>query len=608
MSSTEYRANTRDAQFILHEVLRIHENLLRRDRYKDFSREDLDMIIDQAAKFAETVLAPVNKEGDREGCRYDKGKVHVPRAYHAAYRRFVENGWNAVATPVEYGGQGLPGVMAAATGEMFTGACMSLAIYSGLTNGAARLILSFGSEDLKKNFMTKMFAGQWAGTMQLTEPNAGSAVGDIKTSARRAGDHYLISGTKIFITGAEQDLTENIVHAVLARIEGAPPGVKGLSLFIVPKYRLNPDGSLGAFNDVSCGGIEHKIGLHGSATCLVNLGENNDCRGYLLGQENDGIRLMFQMMNEARIGTGMQGVAAASAAYLNALSYAKERIQGVAVEHMKDPNAPRVEIIKHPDVRRMLLTQKAYVEGMRAMLFYCAFHNDMAETASTPEEHEKHMEIVELLTPVCKAYCTDHGFRCCELAIQTMGGYGVTNDYPVEQYLRDLKPSSIYEGTTGIQALDLLGRKVAMRGGALFFNFMSILDGFIQTHKNHPTLGDLVRRFGQAKDKLSEVTMHLGGLSMAGDRLYPVLCATPYLYLFGDVLTAYLLLEQAVVAQEKLQSPGKGSGERAEEAFYAGKLMSARFFVTNLLPAVEHRAQGILSGDRSALEIAEEAF
>ena len=608
MSSTEYRTNIRDTKFVLHEMLRIEETLLKREALQGFSVQDLNMILDEAAKFAETVLGPVNQEGDREGCRFEKGKVIIPRAFHGAYRQFCENGWNALSTPADCGGQGLPNVMATATSELFIGACLSLMIYSGLTNGAARLIHSFGSEELKETFMRKMFSGQWAGTMQLTEPNAGSAVGDTKSSARRAGDHYLITGTKIFISGAEQDLTENIVHAVLARVEGAPAGVKGLSLFVVPKYRVNGDGSLGAFNDVACGGIEHKIGMHGSSTCLMNLGENNDCLGYILGREGEGIQLMFQMMNESRIGTGLQGAATASGAYLNSLAYAKERIQGVAVESMKDPNAPRVEIIKHPDVRRMLLTQKAYVEGMRAMLLYCAFHIDMAETASSPEEHEKHMQVVELLTPICKAYCTDHGFRCCELAIQSMGGYGVTRDYPVEQYLRDLKPASIYEGTTGIQALDLLGRKVAMKGGKLFLNFLGILNAFADEHLDHPKLKDLFGRFVLAKDKLSEITMHLGGLSMTGDRLYPVVCATPYLYLFGDVFMAYLLLWQAVIAQGKLEALGKSPKESAEAAFYSGKVMAARFFVTNLLPAILHRAEGILSGDRSVLEIEEVAF
>lgn len=608
MSSTEYRANTRDAKFVLHEMLNVEDTLLKREAFKDFTLEDLNMILDEAAKFAETVLGPVNKEGDREGCRFENGKVSVPKAYHQAYRQFCENGWNGTANPVEHGGQGLPAVMVTAAGEMFSGACTSLMIYSGLTNGAARLIHSFGTDEMKEKFMKKMFAGEWAGTMQLTEPNAGSAVGDTKTSARKDGDHYLISGTKIFISGAEQDLTENIVHAVLARVEGAPAGIKGISLFIVPKVRVNEDGTLGEPNDVACGGVEEKIGLHGSATCLVNLGENNDCHGYLLGEENQGIRLMFQMMNESRIGTGLQGVALASGAYLNCLNYTKERIQGVAIENMKDPGAPRVEIIKHPDVRRMLLTQKAYVEGMRAMLLYCSYHNDMAETAPDQDEHDKHMQLVELLTPICKAYSTDLGFRCCELAIQAMGGYGVTSDYPVEQYMRDVKPASIYEGTTGIQALDLLGRKVAMKGGQLFMNFVEMLNAFVEENRDHGKFKDLVNRFAAAKDKLAEITMHLGGLSMSGDRIFPVLSATPFLYLFGDVLVAYLLLQQALIAQEKLDALGKSPSESTEAAFYSGKVMSARFFVNNLLPEVLHLAEGIMSGDRSALEIEEEAF
>jgi hypothetical protein len=608
MSSTEYRANTRDIKFILHEMLKIEDTLLKREAFKDFAVDDINMILDEAAKFAETVFGPINKEGDREGCRFDKGKVQVPKAYHEAYRKYCENGWNAIGIPVEVGGQGAPSVVSTATGEMMTGACTSMGVYTGLTVGAARLIHSFGNNDLKERFMTKMFAGQWAGTMQLTEPNAGSAVGDAKTVAKRAGDHYLISGTKIFISGAEQDMTENIIHAVLARVEGAPAGVKGLSLFIVPKIRVNPDGSLGEPNDVNCGGIEEKIGMHASATCLVNLGENDDCQGYILGEEGDGIRLMFQMMNESRIGTALQGVALASGAYLNCLSYTKERVQGVAVESMKDPNAPRVEIIKHPDVRRMLLTQKAYVEGMRAMLHYCAYHIDMAETASHKDEHDKYIQVAELLTPICKAYCTDMGFRCTELAIQAMGGYGCTADYPVEQYMRDLKPASIYEGTTGIQALDLLGRKVPMKGGRLFMDFIGTLNTFVEAHKGNETLKDLVAKLETGKDKLSEITMHLGGLSMGGDSIYPVLSATPYLYLFGDVLTAYLLVWQAVIAQEKLDALGKKPEEDPDAAFYSGKVMSARFFVNNLLPRAYSLIEGIMNGDRSALEIAEEAF
>jgi alkylation response protein AidB-like acyl-CoA dehydrogenase len=595
-------------KFVLHEMLKIEDTLLKREAFADFGVDDVNMILDEGAKFAETVLGPVNKEGDREGCRFDKGNVTIPKGFHEAYRQFCENGWNAIGVPVDAGGQGAPSAISTASTEMMTGACTSLGIYAGLTVGAAHLIYSFGNDDLKERYMAKMFSGEWAGTMQLTEPNAGSDVGGSKSVAKRAGDHYLISGTKIFISGAEQDLTENIVHAVLARVEGAPAGVKGLSLFIVPKIRVNPDGSLGEPNDVNCGGIEEKIGLHGSATCLMNLGENDDCHGYILGEEGDGIRLMFQMMNESRIGTALQGVALASGAYLNCLSYTKERVQGVSIESMKDPQAPKVEIIKHPDVRRMLLTQKAYVEGMRAMMYYCAYHIDMGETAADQEEHDKHMQIVELLTPICKAYCTDMGFHCTELAIQAMGGYGCTADYPVEQYMRDLKPASIYEGTTGIQALDLLGRKVAMKGGALFMNFIGILNEFVETHQGNEAVKDLVAKIATAKDKLSEITMHLGGLSMSGDRIYPVLSATPYLYLFGDVAVAYLLVWQAVIAQEKLNAIGKRPEEDAEAAFYSGKVMSARFFVNNLLPRAYSNIEGIMNGDRSALEIVEEAF
>ncbi len=608
MSSTEYRANTRDIKFILHEMLNIKDTLLKRETFQDFEADDINMIIDEAAKFAETVLGPINKEGDKQGCRFEKGKVSIPQAYHQPYKQFCENGWNAVSAPAEVGGQGLPFMMSVAAMEMFDGACTSLMIYSGLTFSAANLVKSFGDEDMKRKYMEKMFSGQWAGTMQLTEPNAGSAIADTKTSAKKAGEHYLISGTKIFISGAEQDLTENIVHMVLARVEGAPPGIKGISLFLVSKYHVNDDGSLGEPNDINCGGIEEKIGLHGSSTCLVNLGENNTCHGYLLGQENEGIRLMFQMMNESRIATSRQGMALAAGAYENCLSYAKERIQGIAVEDGRNPDAQNVEIIKHPDVRRMLLTQKAYVEGMRAMLQYCAYHIDMAETAADKEEHSEHFQLVELLTPICKAYCTDYGFKVCEMAVQTMGGYGCTQDYPVEQYLRDIKPTSIYEGTNGIQAMDLLGRKVTMKGGALFKNFIALVTEFGAKHQDHTELKDLVSSFISAKDKLVEVTGHLAEIGKSGDQKYYVLSATPYYHIFGDLVIAYMLLWQAIVAQEKFNALDKKPEENAEAAFYSGKIMNARFFINNILPHVHSYVVGITNGDRSSLEIAEEAF
>jgi alkylation response protein AidB-like acyl-CoA dehydrogenase len=618
MSTTAYRANTRDIRFVLWEQLGI-ERLFTCPRYRDFNRETLDMVIEQAARFAEQELGPANAEGDRVGCRFEKGKVYAPPHFRDLLRTFREAGWVTLSSDPEVGGQGLPYAVTTAVNECFMGANFSFCSYPMLAFGAGHLIESFGTERQKRMFMLKMYAGQWGGTMCLTEPQAGSALADIKTVAKRAGDHFLISGTKVFITSGDHDLMENIVHTVLARVEGAPPGVKGLSLFIVPKIRVNEDGSLGEPNDVTCGGIEHKIGLHGSATCVLNFGENGDCHGYLLGGENQGLSCMFQLMNEARIEVGLQGVAQSSAAYLNALAYAKERIQGVDVRAVKDPHAPRVEIIKHPDVRRNLLCAKAHVEGMRSLLLYTAFLIDLSHCAATDEERSNAHLRVELLTPVCKAYCSDTAFRMIELALQVFGGYGVCSEYPVEQYLRDCKIASIYEGTNGIQALDLLGRKMGMKGGKVFMDLMEEIGDLARRNEAHPGLGAAFKQLALAKDKLAESMMHLGMLSMSGDILYPVLNASPFLTMFGNVLIAYLLLWQAVVAWGKLSGmyPTDGGGEEErsrfieanpEAAFYSGKIEAARFFAFAILPQVDAVHKAIMAGDRSALTIAESAF
>lgn len=614
-----YQANTRDVRFILWEQLGV-ERLLGEGRYKELDRPTVDMVIEEAAKFAEKELAPASAEGDRVGCRFEKGKVFVPPHFHELCRKFREAGWVNVYSDPSVGGQGLPYVMLNVTDEVFVGANFSLFSYPRLAFGAGRLIESFGTPEQKEKYMLKMYSGEWGGTMCLTEPQAGSAVADVKTTAKRAGDHFLITGTKMFITSGEHDVTENIVHAVLARIEGAPSGVKGISLFLVPKIRVNADGSLGAPNDVVCGGIEEKIGLHGSSTCLLNFGENGDCRGHLLGAENGGLACMFQLMNEARISVGQQGVTMSSAAYLSALAYAKERIQGTDISAMRDPNAPRVEIIKHPDVRRNLLTMKAYVEGMRALLLYCSFDIDLSETLKDAEEKEKHELRAQLLTPVCKAYCSDMGFRMIELAIQVFGGYGVCREYEVERYLRDCKIASIYEGTNGIQALDLLGRKIGMKGGRVFMEVMQEIREFIQANSSNPELEACLKELSSAKDKLTEITMHFGGLTMGGDRLYPVLNAYPYLMMFGDVMVGYMLLWQAQVAGERLgklfeENRATDDASRArliethpEAAFYAGKIGAAKFFALHLLPEVDARHKAILAGDRSALTLPESAF
>ncbi len=619
MSNGTFPINMRDIRFVLYEQLGI-ERLCQFEKFKDFSRETFDMVLEEGAKMASEVMAPLNSISDKEGCTFEKGKVKVPEGFHDAFKKYCEGGWVAASVEAEAGGQGLPESLSMAAGEMFVGACCSLTAYPALTRGCANLIQSFGTAEQKNLFLEKMYSGQWTGTMCLTEPQAGSAVGDIKAMAKKEGDHYSITGTKTFISAGEHNLAENIIHAVLARTENAPAGVKGLSLFIIPKIRVRPDGSLAEPNDVNCGGIEHKMGIKGSATCTLNFGDEGKCHGYLLGLEGQGIQLMFQMMNEARLGVGLQGFALGNVAYLYALRYAKERIQGVEIEKMKDPNAPRVAIIKHPDVRRMLITMKAYNEGLRALLYRTAYYADLAKVATDPKEKEFCENMIELLIPVAKAYSTDIAFRITEWAIQIYGGYGYCGEYPVEQFCRDVKITSIYEGTNGIQAMDLVGRKLSMKKGALVMGWLKEVNEFIEKHKTHPSFGTSIAQLEQAKNTLVAASMHFAKVAAGGDRLYPMLQACPYLELFGEVELAYLLLQQGIIAQEKLRAlyekAGASTSEaqarvmeaQADAAFYSGKIHTAEFFVSNILPKVQGTAAAILGGNRSALTIPEAAF
>jgi alkylation response protein AidB-like acyl-CoA dehydrogenase len=619
MSNGTFPINLRDMRFILYEQLGI-ERLTQFEKFKDFNRETFDMVLEEAAKLSSEVMAPLNSVADKEGCKFDKGKVTVPAGFHDAFKKYCEGGWISASAEAEHGGQGLPNTVALAANEMFVGACCSLTTYPGLTRGCANLILSFGTPEQKSMYIEKMFSGQWTGTMCLTEPQAGSAVGDVKTTAKKAGDHYLIQGTKIFITSGDHDLAENIIHAVLARTENAPPGTKGLSLFIVPKIRVNPDGGLGEPNDVNCGGIEHKMGLKGSSTATLNFGDEGKCRGYLLGQEFQGIQLMFQMMNEARLGVGLQGFAVGNVAYLHALKYAKERIQGVEITKMRDPNAPRVPIIKHPDVRRMLMTMKTYAEGLRALIYRSAYYADLAEVATDPKEKEYCENMVDLLIPIVKGYSTDIAFRLTEWAIQTYGGYGYCGEYPVEQFCRDVKITSIYEGTNGIQAMDLVGRKISMKKGALFMGWLKEVNEFIEKHKTHAEFGPAVLQLEQAKNHLVNASMHFAKVAAGGDPTYPMLYACPYMEMFGEVELSYLLIQQAIIAKEKLdaifhktgastpETQAKVIDDSSDAAFYAGKVYGAKFFTNNILPKVQSTAQTILNGDKSALAIPEAAL
>ncbi len=619
MSNGTFPINMRDIKFVLYEQLGI-ERLCQFEKYKDYSKETFDMVLEEGAKLAAEIIAPLNATSDKEGCTYEKGKVKVPEGFHDAFKKYCEGGWIAASVDAESGGQGLPEAIGVAAAEMFVGACCAFTTYPGLTRGCANLIESFGTPEQKALYLEKMYAGQWTGTMCLTEPQAGSAVGDVKSMAKKEGDHYLIQGTKIFITAGDHNLAENIIHAVLARTENAPAGIKGLSLFIVPKVRVNADGTLAAPNDVNCGGIEHKMGLKGSATATLNFGDEGKCQGYLLGQEGQGIQLMFQMMNEARLGVGLQGFAVGNTAYLHALKYAKERIQGVEIEKMKDPNAPRVPIIKHPDVRRMLLMMKTYAEGLRALIYRAAYYADLAKVATDPKEKEYCENMIDLLIPIVKSYSTDIAFRLTEWAIQVHGGYGYCGEYPVEQLCRDVKITSIYEGTNGIQAMDLVGRKLSMKKGALFMGWMKEMNEFIEKHKAHPSFGPFVGQLEQAKNTLIGVSMHFAKVAAGGDRIYPMLHACLYLELFAEVEIASLLLQQAIIAKDKLEAIFQKAGaaapeaqaklveENADAAFYTGKVHGAEFFVTNILPQVQGKAATILSGNRSALTIPEVAF
>jgi alkylation response protein AidB-like acyl-CoA dehydrogenase len=498
---------------------------------------------------------------------------------------------------------------------MFVGANCSLSMTIGLSRAAAELLIEYGSQEIKDAYVRPMMDGTFSGTMCLTEAHAGTAVGDLHTVAEKRDGTYYVKGQKIFITGGDQDMSTNVIHLVLARCEGAPRGTKGLSLFLAPKFRLDENNQPGEPNDVLCTGIEEKLGIHGSPTCAMSFGDNGDCQGLLIGEEGQGIQIMFHMMNSARIGVGLQSLALGAYAYLSALEYARERVQGVEAENMRDVDAPRVAIVRHPDVKRMLATMKAYVEGGRALLLHSAMCLDLKDATQDASEREHCSNRVELLTPICKAYCSDTAYEVVTMALQTYGGHGYLKDYPIEQLLRDVKIASIYEGTNGVQAMDLLGRKVGRKQGAAFIEFMGDLDAFVNKNAENGAAGPLVEKFKKYKEQLQQVTMNFGMMQMTGDIEYPLLSATPYLRMFGNVVLAWLLIEQAGVAHDALSktmadsgiSPGSDEEQKlvhsdAEAAFYWNKIQTARFFVSNLLPQNDAIMSAIESADRSALE------
>ncbi len=600
-----YKADVRDIKFLLFEQFNM-QDLLGKAPYANWGQEEVETVIEEVYNWVTKTIGPYNSTGDAEGCRLENGQVKTPAGFKEAWKSLYEAGWRSLSIDEKFGGQNGPYTLSALAEELMCGGNTSFNMYPALTTGAADVILHFGTPQQVENYCKKMFGGTWAGTMCLTEPQAGSDVGSATTVAtKRADGTYNIKGTKIFISGGDQDITPNIVHLVLARTPDAPAGTKGLSLFIVPKMKDD-----GTSNDVAVGSIEHKMGIRASSTCVLNFGENDNCVGELVGaDEQRGISQMFHLMNFARIGVGLQGVAVASSAYLNALEYAKERRQGSSIKQWKDATAPRVAIIDHPDVRRMLLDMKARVEGIRALAVKLSMHIDRAAALEANNgdktEIEYHNGQVDLLVPLVKAYGSDQAYQVCTTAIQVFGGAGYLRDWPVEQYCRDSKIFSIYEGTNHIQALDLVGRKLMQRGGANVQAFGKDVGAFIAANKEHATLKDSIAVLAQAMEAITasggKFMMWFGGGKM---EMVP-LAANRFLEMMSEATVGWLLLQQAVIAET---AAAKLSDDHPDKSFYAGKLYAARFFAANVLPGVVAKAQLIAREDRTPIDIPTAAF
>jgi len=610
-------ADRRDIDFVLYEQLNA-ERMAKHERFTGMNRKMFDMIITEARNFAVKEILPVNDEGDRVGLVFENNQVKVPECFHRPYKLLREGEWIAMSEDPEVGGQGLPLLISQAALEYIVGADFSFSAFGFATHGAAKMVEVFGTEEQKNLYLKKMYSGEWTGTMVLTEPEAGSDLGALTTKAVKNDDGtYQISGNKIFITCGEHDLTDNIIHPVLARIEGAPQGTKGISLFIVPKIWVNEDGSLGEKNDVVCTGIEEKLGLHASPTCQLTFGGKGNCRGVLLGEVNKGMRVMFQMMNEARLGVGALGLFNASCAYLYAVNYAKERVQGRDIGDMFNKDAKSVSIINHPDVKRMLLWIKSHTEGMRSFVYYVADLFDREACADNDETKTYCADLIELLTPIIKSYCTDRGFECTVQAMQIYGGYGYTRDYPIERLMRDSKINSIYEGTNGIQAMDLLGRKIGMKKGSVFMNLLSEINQVIKVAKENETLSPLAKKMENVVNRFGETAMHLGTTAMSEKFKVAFAHASQFLDISGDIIMAWMLLWRANISASKLDALLGDVSEEAKlekinknknAAFYQGQVISAQYFIETILPITLGKMDSIKNNSSAVIDMPEVSF
>jgi alkylation response protein AidB-like acyl-CoA dehydrogenase len=597
-------ADRRDQQFVIWEQMNCEE-ILKHETYHEFNKKTCDMIIAEARTLAIKELLPLLAEGDELGVSFDAGVVTVPESFHRVYKLIQEGEWNNLGVPQDMGGQGAPAFVGAAAAEYFLGANWALYCYTTMGNGTAQIINLYGTSAQKEKYVSKLTSAEWGGTMLLTESDAGSDVGALTTTATRNSDGtFSLTGNKIFITNGEHDLAENIIHPVLARIEGDPPGTKGISLFLVPKFFVNDDGSLADRNDIVCSGIEEKHGIHASATCSMTLGSKGKCIGYLLGEECRGMKIMFNMINHARMSTGLQGLTYASAAYLLAVNYARERIQGRDLENFMDHGAPSVAIIKHPDVRRNLLWMKSYVDGMRSFFYYMTRCGSQALITDSAEKQEKYSDLFSMLTPIVKDYLAVKGHEVCIQAIQVFGGAGYTRDYLVEQYARDCKITSIYEGTSGIQAMDLLARKIGMKKGLVFMNFLGEIQQTAAKAKAIDSLSALGTKVENTANRLGEIALHIGKMALSPEFKVAFAHALPYLYTMGDTIMAWMLLWRAVVASEKLADKPK----KKDVAFYEGQIKTAEFFINTELPLTNGKMEAIQGGCAAAIEISDEGF
>jgi alkylation response protein AidB-like acyl-CoA dehydrogenase len=595
-----YQPPVRDHMFLLRDVLNI-EQYGSLPAFADASIDVVEQIVEGAAQFTGEVLAPLNSVGDKTGCKLDPvtNTVTTPPGFKEAYKALCEGGWTGLGSDPTYGGQGLPHVVNLSFSEMSSSANMAFSMYPGLAHGAYSAIHTGGTDEQKQTYLPKMITGEWTGTMNLTEPHCGTDLGLLRTKAvPQADGSYKITGQKIWISAGEHDMSDNIVHLVLARIEGAPAGVKGISLFIVPKFFPKEDGSVGARNEgAKCVGLEEKMGIHGNATCVM---QYDDAEGYLIGEENSGLKLMFVMMNEARLGVGLQGVAQAEAANQAAIAFAKDRLQGRSLTGPKNADGPADPIIVHPDVRRLLLENKAIIEGGRAFLFWTALHGDLAHAHPDEAVRTKAEDYMGLLTPVLKGYLTDRGFQVCSNAVQVHGGSGFTEHFPVSQYLRDCRIALIYEGTNGVQALDLVGRKLAAKGGRGVMTFFQEIDQFVGENDGDAELKPFIDALAATKGQLQDGTMWLmqNGLQNPDNA---GAASTDYMHLFGLTGLAYMWALMVKAANAKI-------AEGSTDPFFTTKVATARYFIERVLPDAGAHLAKLKTGSATLMALPAEAF